>query len=64
MLTVLRVKQAVLVGDWLVDLKDEYFQIPIWEGHRRFLKFTFNGFNVQGSSDTEAFSLHSFILYY
>ncbi|XP_030008050.1 uncharacterized protein LOC115431636 [Sphaeramia orbicularis] len=45
MLSIPRVKQAVLVGDWFatVDLKDAYFQIPIWEGHRRFLRFAFDG---------------------
>ena len=44
MLTVPQVKQAVLVDDWFatVDLKDAYFQIPIWEGHRRFLRFAFD----------------------
>lgn len=43
MLTVLWVKEAVLVGDWIatVDLKDTCFQIPIWEGPRRFLSFAF-----------------------
>lgn len=45
MLTIPRVKQAVHQGDWFtcIDLKDAYFQIPIWEGHRRFLRFAFNG---------------------
>ncbi|KAJ8364944.1 hypothetical protein SKAU_G00137750 [Synaphobranchus kaupii] len=35
MLTVPRVRQAVNKGDWFttIDLKDAYFQIPIWEGH-------------------------------
>lgn len=38
MLTIPTVKQAILAGDWFatVDLKDFYFQIRIWEGHRRF----------------------------
>ena len=42
-LTVPRVKQAVL-ADWFatVDLKDTNFQIPIREGHRRFLRFAFD----------------------
>lgn len=33
------------MGDWFVtiDLKDAYFQIPIWKGHWRFLRFVFNG---------------------
>lgn len=37
--------QAVLQGDWFatIDLEDAYFQIPIWEGHRRYLQFAFNG---------------------
>lgn len=41
MLIVPRVKQAVFMGDWFatVDLTDAYFEIPIWEGHRRFLRF-------------------------
>ncbi|KAK7899532.1 hypothetical protein WMY93_020385 [Mugilogobius chulae] len=45
MLTVPRVRQAVLPGDWFatIDLKDAYFQIPIWEGHRRYLRFAFAG---------------------
>lgn len=45
MLTVPRVRQAVLPGDWFatIDLEDAYFQIPIWEGHRRFLRFAFAG---------------------
>ena len=44
MLTVPRVKHAVLVDNWFatVDLKDAYFQVPIWEGHRRFLRFAFD----------------------
>ena len=27
----------------VVDLKDAYFQIPIWKGLRRFLRFAFDG---------------------
>lgn len=43
MLTVPRVKQAISAGDWFatIDLKDAYFQIPIWQGHWRFLRFGF-----------------------
>ena len=45
MLTVPRVRQSILQGDWVatIDLEDAYFQIPIWEGHRRYLRFAFNG---------------------
>lgn len=45
MLTVPWVKQAILVGNWFVrvDLKGAYFQIPIWEEHRRFLRFVVKG---------------------
>ncbi|XP_053190141.1 uncharacterized protein LOC128373962 [Scomber japonicus] len=45
MLTVPRVRQAILQGVWIatIDLEDAYFQIPIWEGHRRYLRFAFNG---------------------
>uniref|UniRef100_A0AAV2M5I6 ribonuclease H n=1 Tax=Knipowitschia caucasica TaxID=637954 RepID=A0AAV2M5I6_KNICA len=45
MLTVSRVRQFICRGDWFVtiDLKDAYFQIPIWKGHWRFLRFVFNG---------------------
>ncbi|XP_061576587.1 uncharacterized protein LOC133442594 [Cololabis saira] len=45
MLTIPRVRQAVTMGDWFatVDLKDAYFQIPIWPGHWRFLRFGFEG---------------------
>ncbi len=45
MLTVPRVRQAVHQGDWFatIDLEDAYFQIPIWEGHRRYLRFAVNG---------------------
>lgn len=44
MLTVPRVRQSVCRGDWFVtiDLKDSYFQIPIWERHWRFLRFVLN----------------------
>ena len=43
LLTVPRVRQAVTAGDWFatIDLKDAYFQIPIWRGHWRFLQFGF-----------------------
>ena len=36
-------------GDWLssVDLKDAYFHIPIYEGHRKYLRFRFEGRNYQ-----------------
>lgn len=29
-------------GDWFatIDLRDAYYQIPMWEGHRQFLRFT------------------------
>ncbi len=39
------VKQAVLMGDWFttVNFKDAYFQIQIWESHRRFLGLAFDG---------------------
>ncbi|XP_029924002.1 uncharacterized protein LOC115371027 [Myripristis murdjan] len=42
-LTVPRVRQAISAGDWFatIDLKDAYFQIPIWRGHWRFLRFGF-----------------------
>lgn len=45
MLTIPRVKQAIQSGDWLAtrDHKDACFQIPIWEGHRRFLRFACDG---------------------
>ncbi len=45
MLTILRVRQAITAGDWFatIDLKDTYFQIPIWQGHWRFLRFDFKG---------------------
>lgn len=45
MLTVPRVRQAIAAGDWFatIDLKDAYFQIPIWQGHWRFLRFGFEG---------------------
>ncbi len=45
MLTVPRVRQAILQGNWfaVIDLEDAYFQIPIWEGHRHYLRFAFNG---------------------
>lgn len=45
MVTVPRVRQAVLPGDWFatIDLEDAYFQIPIWEGHRQYLRFAFAG---------------------
>ena len=45
LLTVPRVRQAVTAGDWFatIDLKDAYFQIPIWRGHWRFLRFGFAG---------------------
>ncbi|XP_073319983.1 uncharacterized protein [Pagrus major] len=41
MLTVPRVRQAINQGDWFatVDLKDAYFQKPIWRGHWHFLRF-------------------------
>ena len=41
MLTAPRVRQAINQGDWFatIDLKDAYFQIPIWRGHWRFLRF-------------------------
>ena len=44
MLTVPRVKQAVRVDDCFasVNLMDTNFQILIWEGHRRFLRFAFD----------------------
>ncbi|XP_078025738.1 uncharacterized protein LOC144463846 [Epinephelus lanceolatus] len=44
-LTVPRVRQAVTAEDWFatIDLKDAYFQIPIWRGHWRFLCFGFAG---------------------
>ena len=34
-LTVPRVRQTIKAGDWFatIDLKDAYFQIPIWPGH-------------------------------
>lgn len=43
--TVPRVRQAIVAGDWFatIDLKDAYFQIPIWQGHWRFLRFGFEG---------------------
>ena len=43
--TVPRVRQTIKAGDWFVtiDLKDAYFQIPIWPGHWRFLRFAFEG---------------------
>ncbi|KAK1902467.1 Transposon Tf2-9 polyprotein [Dissostichus eleginoides] len=36
-----RVRQAIQAGDRFatINLRDAYFQIPIWEGHRRFLRF-------------------------
>lgn len=45
MLTVPRVRQVVNSGDWFatIDLKDAYFQIPIWKGHWKFLRFGFEG---------------------
>lgn len=44
-LTVPRVRQAINAGDWFatIDLQDAYFQIPIWPGHWRFLRFAFEG---------------------
>jgi hypothetical protein len=43
--TVPRVRQTIKAGDWIgaIDLKDAYFQIPIWPGHWRFLRFAFKG---------------------
>ena len=45
MLTVPRVLQAINQGNWFatVDLKDAYFQIPIWGEHWRFLQFQSGG---------------------
>ena len=45
MLSVPRVHQSILQGDWVatIDLEDAYFQIPIWEGHRRLLMFALGG---------------------
>ncbi|XP_045927397.1 uncharacterized protein LOC123984519 [Micropterus dolomieu] len=45
MLTIPRVWQAIAAGDWFtpIDLKDAYFQIPIWQGHWRILRFGFKG---------------------
>ena len=43
MLIVLKVWQAITARDCFatINLKDAYFQIPIWWGHWRFLSFSF-----------------------
>ena len=42
---IVTVRHAVIQGDWLakVDLKDAYFTIPVFEGHRRHLQFQWEG---------------------
>lgn len=39
------VKEILMPNDYLtsIDLKDAYFSIPIYEGHHRYLCFTWNG---------------------
>lgn len=43
MVTVPRVKQAIQQDNWFacIDLKNAYFQVPIWQGHRQFLRYAF-----------------------
>lgn len=43
MLKVPKVRQAISARDWFttIDLNDTCFQIPIWQGHCRFLRFEF-----------------------
>ncbi len=38
-------RQAITAWDWFatIILKDAYIQIPIWQGHWRFLRFGFEG---------------------
>lgn len=49
MLTIPRLRGAVNAGDWFVtvDLKDAYFQVPIWQGHWWFLRFGFEGLTYE-----------------
>ena len=39
------VKDLLMPGDFggLIDLKDAYFMIPIYEGHRKYLRFVWQG---------------------
>ena len=43
MLTPQKVLLFLKQGDWLasIDLKDAYFHVPIYQGHRKYLRFTF-----------------------
>lgn len=45
MLKVPSVCQAIIAGNWFatIDLKDAYFQVLIWQGRWRFLRFWSNG---------------------
>lgn len=49
MLTVPRVQEAINKGDWIatLNLKDAYFQIPIWECYWQFLMFHFEDLQNQ-----------------
>ena len=39
------VRDLLQLGDWMVrlDLKDAYFAVPIWSGHRKYLRFKWDG---------------------
>ena len=43
------IRRALRVGDWAItiDLEDAYFHIPIHWGHRKFLRFIFQGIHYQ-----------------
>ena len=45
MLTTKDILQAIGQGEWFttLDLKDAYFHVRIWRGHRPFLRFAFQG---------------------
>lgn len=45
MLTTAGVLEAIREGEWFtsIDLKDAYFHVPIFPGHRRFLRFAYRG---------------------